>query len=42
LGSSIEKYKKLNIHEISANLAFRLHNTVPVSQKINYCKNWKS
>jgi len=28
VGSSNEKYKKLNIHEISSNLAFLLHNTV--------------
>ena len=38
MGSSIEKYKKLNIYEISANLAPRLHIRVQVSQKNNNCK----
>jgi len=38
VGSSTEEYQKRNIHEISANLAFLLHNTIPVLQKNNYCK----
>ena len=40
MGSSTDKYQKLNIHEISAKFSISItqYNTIQVPQKINYCK----